>query len=129
LKDGTKMDIVMEDYKYIPDLWVNLFALTKCLRNGWKISNDGVMLYLRKGQSEVKFDKTIKTHKGLIIGVDMVPRVPDVAIVASAPFASGKTVGINDFHKALGHPSQQRYHEKDSNVLWIETVGNNGSTC
>jgi hypothetical protein len=92
------MDIVMEDYKYIPDLWVNLFALTKCLRNGWKICNDGVMLYLRKGQSEVKFDKTIETYKGLIIGVDMVPRVPDVAIVASAPFASGKTVGVNDFH-------------------------------
>ena len=81
-KDGTKTNIVLEDYKYVPDLWVNLFAVTKCLRNGWKISNDGITLYLRKGQSEVKFDKAIKTHKGLIIGVDMVPRVPDVANVA-----------------------------------------------
>ena len=73
-KDGTKTNIVLEDYKYVPDLWVNLFAVTKCLRNGWKISNDGIKLYLRKGQSEVKFDKAIKTHKGLIIGVNMACR-------------------------------------------------------
>jgi hypothetical protein len=54
----------------------------------------------------VKFNKTIETQKGLIIGVDMVLRVPDIANVALALFASGKTVGINDFHKALGHPTE-----------------------
>jgi hypothetical protein len=36
----------------------------------------------------------------------MVLRVPDIANVALALFASGKTVGINDFHKALGHPTE-----------------------
>ena len=105
-KDGTTTNIVLEDYKYVPDLWVNLFAVTKSLRNGWKISNDGVTLYLRKGESEVKFDKAIKTHKGLIIGADMMARVPDVANVASAPFASGKTINVNVMHRALGHPSE-----------------------
>ena len=120
-KDGTTTNIVLEDYKYVPDLWVNLFAVTKCLRNGWKISNDGVTLYLRKGQSEVKFDKAIKTHKGLIIGADMMARVPDVANVASAPFASGKTINVNVMHRALGHPSEDTTRQNGS-ILWIETV-------
>ena len=30
-KDGTTTNIVLEDYKYVPDLWVNLFAVTKSL--------------------------------------------------------------------------------------------------
>ena len=105
-KDGRMTEIVLEDYKYVPDLWVNLFAVTKCLRNGWNISNDGVTLYLRKGNMEVKFDKAIKTHKGLIIGVDMMARVPDVANVASAPFAVGNTIDVKVLHKALGHQSE-----------------------
>ena len=104
-KDGTMTDIVLKDYKYVPDLWVNLFAVTKCLRNGWKISNDGVTLYLKKGRTEVKFDKAIKTHKGLIIGVDMMSRTVDMANVASAPFTRGKTIDIKVMHEALGHPS------------------------
>ena len=55
-KDGTMTDIVLKDYKYVPDLWVNLFAVTKCLRNGWKISNDGVTLILEEGSygSEIR---------------------------------------------------------------------------
>ena len=72
-------DIVLEDYKYVPDSWVNLLAITKCLISGWKISNDGVTLYLWKGRTEIKFDKAIKTHKSLIIGVDMMATKIDEA--------------------------------------------------
>ena len=72
-KDGTKTDIILEDCKYVPDLWMNPFAVTKCLRDGWNISNDGATLCLQKGQSEVKFDKAIKTHKGLTLTEMMEP--------------------------------------------------------
>jgi hypothetical protein len=34
-KDRSKLNVVLQDYKYIPDLWVNLFTLMKCLNNGW----------------------------------------------------------------------------------------------
>jgi hypothetical protein len=50
-KDGTATDIVLEDYKYVPDLWVNLFSLTKSMRNDWNIGNKGMTLYLQKGQA------------------------------------------------------------------------------
>jgi hypothetical protein len=85
---------------------VNFFALTKCLKNGWGIGNEGLVLLLRKGTMEIHFDREILTHKGVIIGVEMVARTPDMSNVASAPFASGKTVDVNVLHKAIGHPSE-----------------------
>jgi hypothetical protein len=39
-KDGSKLNVVLQDYKYVPDLWVNLFALMKCLKNNWNIRNE-----------------------------------------------------------------------------------------
>ena len=35
--DGTSLDLILEDYKYVPDLWVNLFSLTKALAKGWNM--------------------------------------------------------------------------------------------
>ena len=105
-KDGSKMNVVLEDYKYVPDLWVNLFAITKCLKNDWNIGNEGLVLHLTKGASTLRFDRVIPTHKGVIIGVEMIARNPDITNVASAPFASGKTVDVNVLHKAIGHPSE-----------------------
>ena len=96
-KDGSMMNVVLEDYKYVPDLWVNLFALTKCLQNNWNIGNKGLTLHLWKGTSKIRFDRVIPTHKGVIIGVEMVARNPDVTNVASAPFESGKTIDVNVF--------------------------------
>jgi hypothetical protein len=60
---------------------------------------------LRKGTSKIPFDQIIPTHKGVIIGVEMLERTPDMTNVASAPFASRKTVDVNVLHKAIGHPS------------------------
>jgi hypothetical protein len=48
----------------------------------------------------------IPTHKGVIIGVEMVARTLDVKNDVLAPFASGKTIDVNVLHKAIGHPSE-----------------------
>jgi hypothetical protein len=61
-KDGSKMNVVLQDYKYVPDLWVNLFALMKCLKNGWGIGNEGFVLLLRKGTMEIWFDRGRDTN-------------------------------------------------------------------
>jgi hypothetical protein len=78
----------------------------KCLKNGWGIGNEGLVLLLRKGTTETHFDREIPTHKGAIIGVEMVVRTLDVSNIASAPFASGKTINVNVLHKAIGHLSE-----------------------
>jgi hypothetical protein len=61
---------------------------------------------LRKGTSKIHFDQIIPTHKGVIIGVEMVARTSDMTNVTLAPFANGKTVDVNVLHKAIGHPSE-----------------------
>jgi hypothetical protein len=55
---------------------------------------------------EIHFDREIPTHKGVINGVEMLARTPDVTNVALAPFASGKIINVNVLHKAIGHPSK-----------------------
>jgi hypothetical protein len=46
--DGTSLDLILEDYKYVPDLWVNLFSITKALSKGWNIGNKGIKLFTTK---------------------------------------------------------------------------------
>jgi hypothetical protein len=54
---------------------------------------------------EIHFDREIPTHKGVMIGVELVARTPDVTVTL-APFASGKTIYVNMLHQAIGHPSE-----------------------
>ena len=72
--DGTTVDLVLDDYKYVPELWVNLFSITKALTKGWDIGNKGVNLFLTKDQTTLLFDRVIKTDKGMVLGVEMLPR-------------------------------------------------------
>ena len=103
--DGTEMDVVLEDYKVVPDLWVNLFSVTKALRTGWNLGNKGVHIHLSKGDKRLTFDKTMKTSEGVVVGIDMVPRTPD-GVACPALLRKGKTVDINILHKVLGHPGE-----------------------
>ena len=48
-KDGSMIHSVLEDYKYVPDMCVNLFSITKALQKGWNIGNKGLELFLKKG--------------------------------------------------------------------------------
>jgi hypothetical protein len=32
--NGENIDLVLGDYKYVPELWVNLFSITKSLLKG-----------------------------------------------------------------------------------------------
>ena len=39
-KDGTTMNVVMDQYLVVPDLWVNLYALNSNLNKGWNLGNE-----------------------------------------------------------------------------------------
>ncbi len=102
-KDGSSQDAILEEYNGVPELWVNLFSISKSLQNGWNISNKGVKIKLSKGQANIVFDRIIKTSKGLVVGVEIVPRTDAMANVM---LDRGKTIDINVIHSVLGHPSQ-----------------------
>jgi hypothetical protein len=66
-------------------------------------SNKGVEIKLSKGQANIVFDRIIKRSKGLIVGVEIVPRTNAMANVM---LDRGKTIDIDVLHSVLGHPSQ-----------------------
>jgi hypothetical protein len=38
--DGSTLNIILHDVKFVPNLWVNLFSITQALKKGHMISND-----------------------------------------------------------------------------------------
>ncbi len=72
-KNGDTVDITLTEVKYLEDLWVNLFSIGKGLQNGFNIGNKGINIFLTKGKTAITFDKIMRTNKGFILRVDMLP--------------------------------------------------------
>jgi len=97
--DGTKMNIMLENYKHVPGLWVNLFSVTQAMSSGWNLKSDGRVIMLVKVANVIKFDKVMTTGDGYVYGVDVLPQLE-----AAAPTLSqGSIVDINSFHQILNH--------------------------
>jgi hypothetical protein len=108
-KNGETIDILLEDYKYSPDLGVCLFSLMKAIQNGWSISNRDLIITLKKGSIEIQFDQIMKTKDGILCGVELLPRLGETANVGEDG-ATDKPSGymdINRFHRTYGHASEQ----------------------
>jgi hypothetical protein len=70
--DGSTLDIVTSEVKYLPDLCANIFSTNKVLKNGFKISNDGKNISLTKGSACTTFDRIIKSLDGTVSEIKMV---------------------------------------------------------
>jgi hypothetical protein len=64
---------VLQDVKYVPELWVNLFSINKALKNGFKIGNDGIVIHLTKGNTTLSFDRILNTKNGFVSGAKLNP--------------------------------------------------------
>jgi hypothetical protein len=76
-EDGTSLDIELKGYKYVPQLQVNLFSITKALDQGWNLSNKGVLMILTKGKASITFDKIFKTDTGKVVGIELLTRLEE----------------------------------------------------
>ncbi len=103
--DGSTLDVMLPDYKCVPELQMNLFSITKACDDGWKLSNDGVKLILTKDGHTIKFDRVIKTDKGKLCGVEMFPRIEDVGDMA-LPTGAVKAWEINHMHRVFNHAAE-----------------------
>jgi hypothetical protein len=95
-----------------------LFSLTKALSKGWNIGNKGIKLFINKGSATLKFDQVFRTQKGLILGVEMVPRTQGMAGIATAALDRGKTLQIDHLHNILGHPSEDTTRKTAEFYRW-----------
>jgi len=97
--NGARTNVVLENYKHVPGLWVNLFSVTQALASGWNLKSDGQMIMLIKGQDTIKFDSIMKTGYGYVCGVDIIPQIE-----ASIPTLSeGSAINIKEIHRNLNH--------------------------
>ena len=77
-----------------------MFSIPTALQRGYKIGNDGLKWYLTKNGSTFRFNKLLKTGRGLVCGINLYP-------VTMAILAIGKEINANKAHMILGHPAEE----------------------
>jgi hypothetical protein len=75
-KDGSTFPITLEDVLYIPELYVNLFSMTRVLK--YKTVDFIAMVYDK--DHKLLFDKIIEVGRGTLLGVDIVPHQENLHI-------------------------------------------------
>ena len=120
--DGTIMNVVLTNVKYVPDLApYNLFSITQAISSGWMLGNEGKTIILKNGQSVLKFNKMLKTKSGYVGGAEILPRVDDN--IAAPALSPGKGVDIMKFHDMLGHVSESMTR-KTAEYYGVKLIGN-----
>jgi hypothetical protein len=100
-KDGTTVDIVLQDVLYIPTLMVNMFSLTKSIdHTEVALSSKCQIISLTVGSTEIYFDKVYKHGPGRLFGIEIHPTPNHNA-------ATAQTLGINVVTEMCGHPNSQ----------------------
>jgi hypothetical protein len=59
--NGSSVNASLKQLKYVPELRVNLFSISNALKNGFDLSNQGLMISLKISSFFFKFDRVIKT--------------------------------------------------------------------
>jgi hypothetical protein len=70
--NGSRVNVILKEVNYVPGLWVNLFRISKALKNGFNLSDKGLMISLKKVSVSVTFDRVIKTVNGSISGINYI---------------------------------------------------------
>jgi hypothetical protein len=71
--DGRKFEITLENVKFVPNLWINLFSFNKALMYGFKLRYEGVLINLTKVETKLVFDQCLNTKGIFVSGIKMVP--------------------------------------------------------
>jgi hypothetical protein len=86
---------VLQEVKFVPDLWLNLFSINKDLKNGFKIGNEYIIIYLSKSSTTLTFERVIKTKNGVVSEVRLNPVYIETA------------GNVNKLHKAIEHCGEE----------------------
>ena len=119
-KDGSTQEIVLKDYKYIPQLTLCLVSITKALEGSWSLSNKGKVLILKKGLNTIRFDHQIRTEKGYVLGVEIVPSSTKSEISALT-LEKGIHIDINKAHQIISHVGEDPTRSTARYYGWVLT--------
>ena len=95
---------MLSQCNYVPELWVNLFSVGKALKNGYSLSNKGVIMTLAKNQTKLIFERIFKTGQGFVAGVNLVPKpVRENAMLG----LQSKRINMNAAHSCMSHVGEE----------------------
>jgi hypothetical protein len=120
--NGSSVDVTLKEVKYVPELWMNLFTISKALKNGLDLSKKGLMISLKKGSVTVTFDRVIKTVNGSISGIKMTTYDPSVAYIAKDSLTAIKEIDVNKSHEMIRHCGVDRL-KKTTNIHGLKLKG------
>jgi hypothetical protein len=87
---------------------VNLFSLNKALKEGFKVSNDGVFISLNYKHVKLTFDRVIHATDGCVTGDLMKPIMNNnINGFGNASIINERSYDINYLHKIFGHCGQK----------------------
>ena len=95
------------EVKYIPEIYCNLFSITAAMKKGFSMSSKDMVITMSKGNFSFKFDKMGETVTGgLLIGVEIVPKLATETNLSNQAEPKEVKVDINIAHQWLGHVSE-----------------------
>jgi hypothetical protein len=101
-KNGEKFVVIRKDVKFVPELWVHLFSISKALKHGFNLGNEDVVMKLMKGNATLYFDRILKTKNGFVLGIKLLPILGNsiaTTVVEANKFKP--KISINNLHKIV----------------------------
>ena len=93
--DDLVRDIALQDCEHAPHLDACLLSLTKALKRGWSLKNEGMHVVSERNGVSMMFDRFSETKSGNLIGVECVPRPLCGTCEGRGGMCHGKHVSTN----------------------------------
>ena len=97
--------ITLQEVRYIPGFYVKLFSLTSALKNGAKITSEGLKMIVANGPIKLEFTKCMETKNSFVSGLELKPLPRSEMAAYTSNEKNGK-----EWHQKLGHVSDDIAH-------------------
>jgi hypothetical protein len=99
--------VLLQEFKDMPELWVNLLSMNKSLKNVFKIGNEDIIIHLARVLTILSFERVLNAKNGFVSVLSLNP----ISIKISGNVVDSKKYevkfDINKLHKAIGNCEEE----------------------
>ena len=100
-KNGKEVEVTLSDVLLVPDLWVNLFSVTKATSKGkCKVICEDSLITVETDKDNIHFNTALEHGDGILMATDLYTNSECANLVL-------KKTTYEDLHQKLGHPHKQ----------------------
>ena len=116
------MEALMKDVALVPNCPFNLFSISKCLKEGWKLggTEDALILTSRNGKYVIKFDTTISMPNRKLYTICIMQTQEEVAgvMTTNGNLTKQVTLMVQEAHERQGHINERATKEIAKALGW-----------